>query len=238
MTLLTMINQAQSRLSLPRSSVAITSTDEAVQQLVSLANEEGEDLRDHPHWAWEAITKETTFTAVAAAVQTDSAAKPSDYHRIINDTFFNRSQQRRVTGPLTAEEWQAQQSLTTQLLTDAFRFRGGDLLLTPTPTAGDTYAYEYVSKNWCETSGGTEQSSWQNDTDVGILSEEIMILGIIWRYRKAKGFDYAEEFRNYQTRVEQAIMRDGGKRIIDFSYDASLIRNARRPSVVEGGWSI
>ena len=236
MTLLTMINEAQDVLSLPRSSVAITSTDSAVRQLVSLANEEGRSLSRHPHWAWEAITKEKTFTATATTTQT--GAIESDFDRIINDTMMNRSAQRRVTGPLTPEEWQAQQALTTQLLTDAYRIRGGDLLLIPTPTAGDTYAYEYLSKNWCETSGGAGNSSWQNDSDVGVLREDLMLLGIIWRYRKAKGYDYAEEFRTYQTEVEQAIMRDGGKRIIDFSFDDSLIRSSRRPAVIEGGWNV
>lgn len=238
MTLLTMINEAQDILSLPRSSVAITSTDDSVRMLVALANKEGKELARHPHWVWEATTGETTFTAVAQEEQTDPNAVPADFDSFINETTFNRSRHRRCTGPLTPEEWQAQQALTTQLLIDAFRVRNGKFLITPVPVAGDIYAYEYRSTNWCRTTGDVANSSWQADNDVGILREDLMLLGLVWRYRKAKGFDYAEEYETYQTEVEQAIMRDGGKRVIDFTYDDNLVRNSRRPSVVEGGWSI
>ena len=35
-----------------------------------------------------------------------------------------------------------------------------DILINPAPSAGHTFAYEYMSKNWCESSGGTDQAAW------------------------------------------------------------------------------
>jgi hypothetical protein len=229
-----MINEAQGVLSTPRSGVVISSTDLNVRQLTGLANQEGRELSRR--CKWESLVKEKTFTSVAAPLQTSSVASDFDY--IVNHTMYNRSQYRRVTGPLSAVEWQAQQALSASLLIDSFRFRGGDIYISPTPDAGDTYAYEYMSLNWCESSGGTGQAAWAADTDVGILDETLMVLGIIWRFRKARSLDYAEEFNTYEKEVEQAIMRDGGARDLQYGNDNSIYDSARYPLVPDGNWSL
>jgi hypothetical protein len=230
-----MVNRVQDRLSLPRSTTVVSSTDDNVRALLSLAIEEGKELARRVEW--QAITKEQTFVSLAQTSQT--GAIPSDFDRYVNESMFNRTRHRRIAGPLTPVEWQEQLGITASVLTDAFRIRGDAILLTPTPAAGDTYAYEYVSLNWCESSGGTEQSYWQADADVGILSEDLMALGLRWRFLKAKGFDYAEDFRTYQMEVNQAIARDGGKRTIDMSGESDrLYDRARAPVVQEGSWNL
>lgn len=234
MTLLTMVNEAQGLLSSPRSNVVVASTDLNVRLLTSIANQEGRELARR--YAWESLITEKTFTSVAAAIQTNAVS--SDYDHIVNHTMFNRSQNRRVTGPLSAQEWQAQQALSASLLTDAFRIQGGDILITPTPDAGDTYAYEYLSKNFCQSSGGAGQSAWTADSDTGVLDETLMVLGLIWRFRKARGRDYAEEFNTYEKEVDQAIMRDGGRRALNYAVDDSLQNHTRPPLVIEGSWNL
>ena len=234
MTFLTMINEAQGVLSTPRSNVIISSTDLNVRLINALADQEGRELaRRH---SWEALCKEKTFTSTAAAIQ--SGAVPSDFDRIKNHTMFNRTQSRRVTGPLSPQEWQAQQALSASLLTDAFRIRGGDILITPTPPATYTYAYEYMSQDWCQSASGTAQSAWAADNDTGILDETLMVLGLVWRFRKARGFDYAEEFNTYEKEVEQAIMRDGGRRDLNYSVDDTLLDHTQPPLVIEGSWNL
>lgn len=232
MTLKTLINRAQDKLSLPRSSTVMASTDSNVALLRELATEEGEVLSRA--YNWQGITKEQTFTSVASSVQT--GAVPSDYQRIVNGSFFNRSQQRRITGPLTSDEWQAQQALTTAFLLDAFRFRGDDILIVPTPDAGDTYAFEYVSNQWCKSTGDVNQSVWMADEDTALLPENLIRLGVIWRFRKARGFDYAEEFNTYEFEVAQEKMRDGGKRTLNYGNDTSLLDSYKGPAVIEGSW--
>ena len=211
MSLLTIIQRACDRLTIPRPTAVVASTDQATLNLLGLAQEEGKELSARA--AWQAITTEKTFTTVAAALQT--SAVPADFDWYIPETMFNRTSRRQVYGPLSQHEWQQIQASLTTLVNPAFRFRGNNILISPTPTAGQTVAYEYVSKNWCESSGGTDQPSWAADTDVGLLDEELMVLGVIWRFRKSKGLDYAEEFRTYENRVNLAMTRDGAKPRID-----------------------
>lgn len=234
MTLLSLVNDAQDILSIPRSGIVATSTDQNVRTLLGLANQEGRELAKRH--AWEELVTEKTFTATASAIQT--GAVPTDMDRFLIGTFFNRTNHRRVTGPLLPEEWQAQQALTSSVLFDSFRFRGGDILITPTPAGTETYAFEYVSKNWCQSSGDTGQASWAADSDTGVLDEKLMLLGIIWRFRKARGFDYAEEFATYEKEVLQAIMRDGSRRTINYSFDDTLYDTKRPPYVTDGNWNL
>lgn len=234
MTLLTMINEAQDSLSIPRSTVVVSSTDQNVRFLLAKAQQEGRELARR--YKWQDLVKEQTFTSVAQALQTN--AVPSDFAYIVNHTMFNRSQTRRVTGPMSPEEWQAQQALTASLLTDSFRIQGDEIYIEPVPDAGDTYAYEYVSKNWCQSSSSTAQSAWAADSDTGILDETLMVLGLVWRFKQGRELPYAEDFNTYEREIEQAIMRDGGRRDLNYSLDDTLLDKVQPPLVVEGSWSL
>lgn len=236
MTLLTTIQSACDRLGIVRPSSVIGSSDQQIRQLLGLAQQEGKELaRRHP---WNKIIKEKTFTATATEEQT--GAIPSDFDRILNGTFYNRTASRRVEGPLDAREWQSYKASTTSVLFDAFRIRGNTILTAPTPSAGDSYAYEYVSTWWVATAADDDtpaQASWLDDTDVGILDEELMADGIVWRFLKAKGLDYAEPFRTYEAQVMLAMARDGGKRSVNMgkSFD---YRRRREPTWPDGSWSL
>jgi hypothetical protein len=199
-------------------------------------NMEGKTLAKRA--SWTKLITEATFTTVAAAAQTSSV--PSDFGWYINETMWNRNTDRPVRGPISPEKWHAIQAIGLVSLPDAhFRFRGqgtSAILMTPTPTAGHTVAYEYVSKNWCETAGGTDQAAFDGDTNVGILDEELITLGVIWRFLKAGGFDYAEEFRTYEIEVNKAIARDGGKPRLQL--EGGVRENIYNANIPESGWSL
>lgn len=232
MSLLTIVQAAADRIGVTRPASAYNSTDQQVIQLVALAQQEGKELaRRHD---WQILTKEKTFTGTAAAAQTGAVA--SDFDRMVNESFFNRTQKRPVYGPITAAEWQFTQSVLATTLVESFRFRGNSILITPTPNGTDSYAYEYLSNQWCESSGGTDQTAWASDTDTGILDEGIMSLGIVWRFLRSKGFDYDEPFRTYETRLAELINRDGAKRTIQMG--RRLARYPRGPLTPEGSWSL
>ena len=209
MSALTIVQNAAARLGLTAitaTPIVFTSTDAQIIQLRNLMNEEGLALTEDPDQAWTALMREQTFITVAQAIQTN--AVPTDFTWYLNDTMWNRTTMVKLWGPASPEQWQAYQSLALISLPAAvFRFRGGDLLIYPTPVAGNTCAYEYGSSYWV--SG--DKTVMTADTDTARISEEVITLGVIWRFLKAKGFDYAEEFRSYQISKQQAVSRDGGK---------------------------
>lgn len=235
MSFLSLIQNSAKRLGLSNPASAYNSSDNQVVQLVALAQEEGIELAES--FDWKVLTREKTFTGTAAAAQVGALA--SDYDRHVPDTFFNRTQKRPIFGPISPADWQFTQSVVaTGGIVESFRIRGTDLLLTPTPNGIDSYAYEYISNQWCQSNTSTAQSAWAADTDTGILSEEVMTLGIVWRFLRAKGFDYAEAFRTYELAKARAETKDGGgKRTIKMGSRASYSR-ARPPFVSEGSWPL
>ena len=237
MTCLTIIQNATDRMGIVRPSSAVGSADLQVRQLLELANQEGKELARR--FNWQILTMEKTITATAT--ETQSGAIPADFDRFINGTFYNRTANRRVEGPLNAQEWQAYKASTTTVLFDAFRQRGNSLLLAPTPTADDSYVYEYMSTYWVATAAATTtpaQSGWLQDTDVGVLPEDLLTLGLVWRFLRAKGFDYAEQFRTYETHIMLAMAKDGGRRSVNMAKGGTAWNRPRTPNWPDGSWSL
>ncbi len=234
MSFLTIIQDAARRLSLEAPSAVVSATDPLVQQLRGLANQEGRDLvRAHN---WRVLMKEKTFTTTATETQT--GVLPADFDRFINETVFNRTNTRRVIGPLTAQEWQSEKAILASVLRDAFRIRGTDFIVTPLPAAGETWAFEYISDLWVDTDadGTADATAFAADANTTVFPDELLILGIIWRFRQAKGLDYAEEHRNYMMALGDAVARDGGRRSI--AMGEGFPDGARIPYVSEGTWNV
>jgi len=236
MTLLSIIQDVSDDIGLTKPTAVIGNTDKKVIQLLQMAQREGKQLSSR--YDWTATQKEATFTQVAAALQgAISTLAGSDFSYIMNDSMWNRNTQLPILGPLDERSWQALQAFPVTGPYPQFRIQQGNIYFSPVGVnATDTIAFEYKSKNWCESSAGTDQSVWTADTDVGLLDEELTTLGIIWRWFKRKGLDYAEDFNIYESRVADAMARDGGKR--QLKLDSG--REDRIPGIFvpQGSWNI
>ena len=233
MSLITMIQEVTDQIGLPRPTTAIGTSDTQVRQLVALANQEGRELARRGYW--QDLIKEKTFTTTATEEQ--SNVLPDDFDRFIEGSFWNRDQGRRVAGPISPQRWQALKTTLYSSVWDSFRIRGDSVLCIPTPTAGETWAFEYVSLNWLTNAAGdTEYAAWQADDDVGKLCECLMGLGIVWRFKKAKGMEYGEDFRIYESELDQRLSNSGGMRILDMEsdYGGSTVFD---PFAPEGNWT-
>jgi hypothetical protein len=232
LSLLSIIQDAAVDLTLNKPTVAINSTDQLILQLVSLAKRDGLDLVRR--FDWQALTKETTFTTVATQVQT---TLPTDFNRMINETMNNRTQHWRVLGPLSPQEWQRRLSLGAQVgVVNSFRIYGNSLYFFPVPPAGDSIYYEYITTKWVQSADGTTQrTTFTADDDVALIDEDILTLGVKWRFLKAKGLDYSEEFRSYEEALESVFGADGARGPVDMT--GSTI-DWTIPALPDGSWNV
>lgn len=234
-TLLSICQGAADRIGMPRPTQVATSIDQTTRTLFGCAQREGSALARR--WPWQALLREKTFASVAATAQTNSI--PTDWDgRMMQDTFWNRTQKRKVLGPINSSEWQALQGGGIQSVTDAFRFRDDLIELVPTPTAGWTYAYEYITSQWCENASGTGQSAWALDTDVPRLDAELMTLGIVWRFLSGRGMAADTAFAEYEAEVNNATARDGTRRIVNLAGPGIYIHRGRGMAIPEGSWDL
>ena len=235
MTMLSMIQQVCAEIGLPQPNAVATSTDSQLLQMMALLNREGKELAKRI--AWQALRKETSFTTVATESQGSINTIAPGLNYIVNNTIWNRDLKRPVFGPLDPQRWQQLEALTLRGPWNEFIIRENTLRFIPAPAAGQPCYFEYITKNWCtDSTGATGKTAFTADDDVPLLDDDIMTMGLIWRWKQAKGFAYAEEFSTYERLVANAAGRDGSKQTLnmaDTRYDMF-------PGIVvpSGNWSV
>lgn len=200
MTLLTHITDVSDEVGLTRPATVVSNTDVGVQRLLRLSNKVGKRLMRQPKEGWQILRKEHTYTSVAAEEQiADVTSTVSDFDRFVAETHWDRTDNNLVAGPISPLEWQTYQALNyTDTLTPKFIYRGKSLRITPTMASGKSMAFEYVSKNWCESSGGTGQAEWAADTDVSLIDEELLTLGVVYASLSAEGLPSAAALSEFE----------------------------------------
>lgn len=232
MTALTIVQDVAARLYLTVPNQVFTSNDPQTVQMRSLMNAVGRQvLRGYP---WQNLRVEGTISTVASREQ---SAVPSDFGYIVNDSMWNRDINRLIAGPLTPQEWQRELSGPTVTSVEfAYRIMGDTFYVTPAPSSGQTIYYEYVTKNWCTSSGGTGQTAMAADADISLLDEELITLGVLWRFKQSKGMDYSQEFADYDDRMSTLTGQDGGKPTLNLSRPQP--RRMNYPNIPDGSYGV
>ncbi len=234
-SLVDIVGDVATRIGIHVPAAVVGSSDPNTRLLLALTQQEGRDLASrHP---WQVLTKEKTFTATATEEQANVI--PADFDRFVDSTFWNRTENRLVLGPVSAVDWQALKSDRIQAVHDTFRQRGNSLYMLPTPTAGATYAFEYVSTYWVGLTGSTTATldEFAGDTDIPYLDAELIRLGVVWRYLRARGLDYAEAFQSYELAVKRKIGRDGGSPTLNMSGPSDRYP-IPRATIPDGSWNL
>jgi hypothetical protein len=187
-------------------------------------------------FAWQRLIRETSFTTVATEEQTDASADlPADLGWIIDETLFNRNTTLKITGPLASREWQERKAFGVNIAFSQYRIRGNSFWFLPAPTAGESVYYEYVSSYFCESAAGTAQAAWTADTDVPRIPENVMTLGLIWRWKAAKGMEHSGDYNSWVEAKERAAARSGSKRKLS-AVGPSVPPRGGRGTIPEGNW--
>lgn len=243
MSILSMLEDACNDIGLPVLT-SISDNDQTVKTLLRMANKEGRALIRRYDWqnSREIITHTTvsatsqgSILAITSVTGASVTGMSSPFEHIINDTIWDQTQQRPVFGPLGPQHWQGLSASSTTGPFSEYRLHRNTLLALPPPAAGNIWSFEIKSKFFCESAAGMGKDRWGVDSDVGRMDEEIMTLGIIWRYKKAKGMDYAEDFNEYERNVIDMMGRDGSKTVIDTGgeYDYRPFLNTP-----DGNWNL
>lgn len=242
MTALSIIQDTFDEIGFPRPSSAVSNTDQLARQALALLNRTGKELaRDHD---WKVMIREHSFTT---ANGTSDYALPSDFDHFINDTQWNRTDKEFLRGPTSAQEWQTIKSGTLGSGIAFSRWRvkrstsgtiANKFVLDPTPTATETLVFEYVSNSWLtDALGTTGKAAVTADTDLPLLPEHLLIMGLRWRALAAKGLEYGDQLAEFQASVRREIARDGGAQKLSLSGrrpGVSLITNYNIPDAGYG----
>lgn len=156
-----------------------------------------------------------TSSNVSLAFGQESYSLPSDFDYMIPETAWDRGYRWQLLGPLQPAEWQVLKSgLSPTGPRRRFRFFGGSLYLDPIPFDSNTLVYEYYSTSFVLQASGAKTNTFALDNDTYLLPDDLLILGLMWRWRRAKGLDYTQEQETYQRRYDAEIGRAASARAL------------------------
>lgn len=89
---------------------------------------------------------------------------------------------------------------------------GGEMQFWPAPSGQATFPY--ISNLWARSDDGALKKLFEADNDTFVLSERLLTLALVWRYKEATGLEYAEDQTSYDIALQQEMGRDRGSYLV------------------------
>lgn len=201
------------------------------------------------------MSQNSTVTATqGTAIDTTLAfgqeayAQPSDLNYFIPQTGWDRNFRWQLLGPVNAQEWQVLKSGISPVGPRLrYRIMNGQIYFNPAPyvPAGqsspisDLIVFEYATTSWIAVTGAPTvavQTAYQLDTDVSVIPEDLITLSLKWRILKSLGQAYADEFTDYNDKVDVVTGRKTMPRNLSLNARASGIRLLNSQNVPDTGF--
>jgi hypothetical protein len=212
MSLLTAIQDAMLLCGLTKPLAVITSTDNAVQQFVAFAQQEVDETFTGNNWRNSRIDMQITGDGTSTLWPL-----PTDFERMLpgQALWSHKYPSIPLQGPIGEADYLALKALPVMPVRPVWRLIGGILEIWPALSSGEIVNGVYFSTNPIASADGlTRYLRWTNDTDFAMFPETILRSGIIWRWKKSKGLDYAEDFRTWQMELEKKAGHEAGAKIV------------------------
>lgn len=218
MTLLTAVIRAARQCNLTPPSSVMGSGEETWLQMVEWAQETVDDLALRHDW--RALHATSTITGDGS---TTDFAVPSDYARLSKMPALSLDGSASgfwPTGPADQPSWISANTLQISAVRPVYRVQGGFVQFHDAPATGETYTLSYQSSKPIYAVGSgtpTNVAEWAYDSDVSRIPERLVRLGLVWRWKAAKGLDYAEALSSFERAFDSEASHDWGLAMLNMS---------------------
>lgn len=163
--------------------------DDQVRQIVQIANRVGNDLARE--FDWQILVNEHVFTTQQGRLE---YPLPEDWLRSVPGTGWDSSKRFPMYGALSPQGWAAYKALSLGAGVDIFfRIINGKIVLVANAPDGDEVKFEYISRYWVAGSAGGYSDRIQRDDDIVLFDYNLMLEGMLLRWRKTKGLPFDEK---------------------------------------------
>jgi hypothetical protein len=186
-------------------------TDDNIVRLRYSLKQLGQDLVRQYNWSH--LQEEHTFSTSNGTANYDL---PTYFARIVNGTVWNRTQTRRMVGPIDGQKWQRLKANAATFIDQAFRIWQDDVWIYPTPTATETVAYEYISKLWVAATGQTAPNKEHPtlSTDELWFDRDLLVWGLRLYSKRDNGFPSEAEQVGFDAALAAALGGDGASPVL------------------------
>lgn len=156
------------------------------------------------HADWQAITRDTSFTTSQGQTEYLLDNIAPDFHCLVGETLYIEDNMRFVIGAITEERWAREKQFHVPEIDVLFKIQNNKIKFAK-DVGATTFHLTYKSNAVCY-DAVTEQpkSNITANTDVPVFDPYLVKLGIIWRWNKRSGLDYAEEYNEYQRELNKS----------------------------------
>jgi hypothetical protein len=189
-----------------------------------------------------------TGTDVSLAFGQEAYPYPSDLDHFVPQTGWDRNFRWQLLGPVNAQEWQVLKSGISPV-GPRLRYRLTDnmIYINPAPYVptgqsspiSDLLVLEYASTNFIAVAAAPTvpvQTSFQADSDVCVIPEDLITLSLKWRMLKSIGMAWADEFTEYDDELAKITGRQKMARNLPLNARASGIRLLNSQNVPDTGF--
>lgn len=206
MNILQIVQAATLSIDVDRPQVLFTSTDRTALELIDTANTAALQILDE--YDWQRLIRTATITGDGVLT---AFPLPDDYSRMVKDASLVGPNWRFYPAQQMQDfnHWLELMDYPVATWEQRWMVFGGNLNIMPIMPLNTPLSYGYISTSIV---GGPDLSTFTTDDDTFVLDDELLRLGIIWNWKKSKGYDFSAELAQYQQRMEMQRFRDVGSR--------------------------
>lgn len=183
----------------PITSVA-SSQDPNMRQGMALANKVLSSVSYKKDWP--VLIREHKF----ATVGNEGAYElPADFHHIVSPSAVDEDHYYNLRGSLTPLQWYRKVLNGSVDWGSGFRIDqyGKKFMVAPVPSSPDNLVFMYVTNLIAKNDAGDPIAQYVQDTDVSMIDEDLIELGLSWRWRQKKGLDYTAEMAEFSGTMRE-----------------------------------
>jgi hypothetical protein len=182
--------------------------------MFALANREVNTLQKD---TWQEIT-ETMLLPLTSATSYDL---PDDYRQFVFDTNWATNQEYKADFPVSPEGWAYLQSQNTATgFVYRIRIIGNQIEIYNPQDGAELYA-EYIGNNAVLAGNQVSKPRFTADDDTFRLNDDLLILGIKWRFNKLKGLDWQPDKLEWRNMYKRERATNKNAQTINFAGDVA-----------------
>lgn len=180
-----------------------SNTEGTAAQIFALAKIELEQLSQK--FKWPHLMVEYTLATVPNQTV---YMWPEDFRIPEPDAIFSTDEYYRLRGSTQYQYWQLFKygklgNLNRKRFRQLYNDTGPSVELSPAPVGVEYLTALYYSNMYARDSDNLPIPNYIQDTDVSRIPEDLIQLGLNWRFRNAKGLDFGVALSEYNTVVAQ-----------------------------------
>jgi hypothetical protein len=199
MSLLTATNEVADLVSLDRFTAVAGSGGDDARAMLTIAQQAGEEIAHRVDW--NKLLK-------TATIATTPYTLPENYHRPVPGSMIITALGQLARPVTNSGQWAVLEQVGS---TQPYYYRSaGTITIVPT-SAGVNARLNYVSGHFVAQSNGTDfRASFAADDDTTLFNEDLLVKNMVWRWKRQKGLDYADDLAEFEAMLKAEINADRG----------------------------